>query len=229
MAHRGIRHLPFAAIVTKIDDEVSTAEAAISRVSEGVRKALSNSTNPSLKELDRVYNAAGQMLSAASGALSGLGFVANAKYFDNTSGLIWCTLLKGSQRPKRLNVDADFYDYTTAEWWSNAQVDDKVHVTGAYVDASGTNEYIVTFSKRTALDDGTIVGVAAADVLVGQFQSLLQTHLVNLPKNSCVIDQEGVVVATNSAKLLGASWPPEQPIRDTIDLPRIGWRLIVGA
>ena len=74
-----------------------------------------------------------------------------------------------------------------------------------------------------------IIGVAAADVRVGNIQSQLQPFLVQLAKNSCVLDQHGVVIATNTGRLLGAARPPDEPAGQIIELAHYGWRLLVGA
>ncbi|MFH5879349.1 hypothetical protein [Arthrobacter sp. NA-172] len=97
----------------------------------------------------------------------------NNSYFDDP-GSIWCYLPLGPEAPQRLEMDPEFYDYSTAPWWPAFDADDTVHASYAYIDALGTNQHVVTFTKCVTRE-GKMAGVAATDVLVSRLQRIRPT------------------------------------------------------
>ncbi len=93
-------------------------------------------------------------------------------------------------------------------------MDEQHHIYGPYVDHSGTNAYILTFSRGVSYKE-SMVGLVVLDVLVGQLQSLWQPQLLKLPKPSSVVDEDGVVIATNSGSLLGGAIHSKNAATDT--------------
>lgn len=201
------------------------AHTTVETIESAVLTRMSTSRQTSLEELNGIHELAAKLITASDGTIWGAGFVTDAAHFG-TPALLW------SYRPttsavERLVIDPDFYNYTTAPWWPGPCDDRSVRVTGAYVDASGTNEYIVTFCKRVDMDD-TMIGAAAADVQVSQIQARFQPLLLALPQGSCITDQHGTVIATNTGRLLGGTYPPKGTSSVPVVLPDVPWLLHIG-
>jgi hypothetical protein len=126
-----------------------------------------------------------------------------------------------------VEVDLEFYGYSTAPWWPAHDADDEVHASYAYVDALSANEYVVSFTKRVTRD-GRMAGVAAVDVLVSRLQTGFEPFLRSLPPNTCIVDQNQVILATNTASLVGETLSPSHQTERKIALPSVPWSLCLG-
>ena len=211
------------ALAVKIE---KTAAASIRIVEDAVHAALDIARNGGLDELEDIYEIARRTLDEASPTLYGLGFLADSSYFGDT-GFIWSYIPPGRKSPQRLEMDLQFYDYASAPWWPEDEAGEEVRPSYAYVDANGSNAYIITFGKRV-MRDGRMIGVAAADVLIGQLQTGFAPLLESLPPGSCIVDQNDVVIATNSGSLVGGTFSPADRAERRIALPDVPWRLHVG-
>ncbi|WP_211881595.1 FCD domain-containing protein [Pseudarthrobacter albicanus] len=203
-----------------------TAAESIRTVEEAVQAGLDRAKSGRLDELENVYDVARQNLAKAVSALYGTGFVADPSFFGEL-GAIWCYIPSGPESPQRWEVDLEFYDYSTAQWWPASDADDKIQASYAYVDALGSNEHVVTFTKRVTRE-GRMAGIAAADVLVSRLQSGFDPFLRSLPPNTCIVDQNEVVLATNTASLVGGTLSPSHQAERRIALPSVPWSLCLG-
>jgi hypothetical protein len=158
--------------------------------------------------------------------LYGTGFIAEQSYFGE-GWIAWCYTPAGPESPQRLYIDMDLYDVHTAPWRPDDTADDTtIHTSHAYVDASGTNENIITFSKRVTIA-GNYVGAVAADVRVSQLQGALEPLLRLLPANTCIVDQHGAIIATNTGRFVGGTISAaDQVVRRA--LPGVPWWLCMG-
>ncbi|MDQ6739955.1 MAG: FCD domain-containing protein, partial [Actinomycetota bacterium] len=200
--------------------------ASIKTIEEAVQTDLDHTKNGTLDELTNVYDAALRNLARAMPAVYGNGFAADPSFFGEM-GFIWCYLPSDPESPQRMELDLEFYDYSTAPWWPGKDTDEKVHASYAYVDAFGANEYLVTFTKPV-IREGRMVGVAAVDILVRGLQAGFDPFLRSLPSNTCIVDQNDVVIATNTAKLLGGTLPRSHQTDRRITLPPVPWTLYIG-
>ncbi|MFJ4170764.1 GntR family transcriptional regulator [Paenarthrobacter sp. NPDC089714] len=193
-------------------------------VEEAAQDGLDHAKSGRLDELENVYDVARENLRAMP-ALYGTGFIAEQSYFGGP-GSIWCYLPSGSESPQRFEFEMgpESYDYSTAPWWPAPDADDKVHTSYAYIDALGTNEHVITFTKRVTRA-GKMAGVAAVDVLVSRLQTEFAPLLQPLPPNTCIVDQNEVVIATNTASLVGATLSRSHQTERRIALPRVPWSL----
>ncbi|MET0864131.1 MAG: cache domain-containing protein [Nakamurella sp.] len=88
--------------------------------------------------------------------------------------LEWWQFPAGRDHPSALQVDLNpeslgFYDYGSAEWFSVPRRTGRRHIVGPYVDALGTDRYLLTFTVPV-LADGVFLGVVGADVPVSRFE-----------------------------------------------------------
>jgi hypothetical protein len=204
-----------------------TVAASIRTVEEAAQDGLDRATRGRLDELENVYDVARRNLNAMP-ALYGTGFIADPSYFGEP-GSIWCYLPAGPESPQRFEFEMgpEFYDYSTTPWWPAPDADDKVHASYAYIDALGTNQHVVTFTKRVTRV-GKMAGVAAVDVLVSRLQAEFEPLLRPLPPNTCIVDQNEVVIATNTASLVGGILSPSHQAERRIALPSVPWSLCLG-
>ncbi|MFF2247027.1 GntR family transcriptional regulator [Arthrobacter sp. NPDC058130] len=204
-----------------------TAAESIRTVEEAAQDGLDRAKRGRLDELEDVYEVARQNLKAMP-ALYGTGFIADPSYFGEP-GSIWCYLPSGPDSPQRFEFEMgpEFYDYSTTPWWPAPGADDKVHASYAYIDALGTNQHVVTFTKRVTRA-GKMAGVAAVDVLVSRLQAEFDPFLRPLPPNTCIVDQNEVVIATNTASLVGGILSPSHQAERRIALPSVPWSLCLN-
>ena len=201
--------------------------ASIRTVEEAAQAGLDRAKSGRLDELENVYDVARRNLQAMP-ALYGTGFMADPSYFGEP-GSIWCYLPSGPESPQRFEFEMgpEFYDYSTAPWWPAPDADDTVHASYAYIDALGTNEHVITFTKRVTRE-GKMAGVAATDILVSRLQAEFDPLLRPLPPNTCIVDQNDVVIATNTASLVGGILSPSHQAERRIALPSVPWSLCLG-
>jgi hypothetical protein len=112
----------------------------------------------------------------------------------------WWTNAAGAPEALRINLDPsapDFFDYTTADWYTAPQRTLTRRVAGPYVDYACTNQYAITLSTPIHLD-GELLGVAAADVLVASLEIRVLPVLTGLGHPVVLANAAGRVIASNS-------------------------------
>jgi hypothetical protein len=163
----------------------------------------------------------------------GMGFFPNPAASADGADVHWWYQSSNGRPLSKLRVATkpqhiDFYDYGTAPWWLGAINSEALNVTGPYVDYNGTNAYVVTFS-RSVQQDGVPLGVIALDVPVGKLQSIWQSALLKLPRPTSVVDHDGLVIATNSGRLLGGTLRLAGDRGRVLPVPRTTWRIVISA
>jgi hypothetical protein len=152
-----------------------------------------------------------QLYSTESLPMLGMGFLPHPDVLPNFPVRWWYnsgTAATAESPLRALTVGSqpqamDFYDTLSTEWWQNAANSSDPVVSGPFVDISGTNAYVVTFSQAVRVD-GELLGVVAADVTVATLQALCQNTLLDLARPTSVVNHEGMVIATNAGTLLGS-------------------------
>lgn len=140
----------------------------------------------------------------------GMGFLPNPDVLPNFSTRWWYNSATPvdsplrAMRPGNQPQAMDYYDTLSTEWWQNAAKTTDSVVSGPFVDISGTNAYVITFSQAVRAD-GRLIGVVAADVTVATLQALCQNTLLDLPRPTSIVNADGMVIATNAGALLGSA------------------------
>jgi hypothetical protein len=106
----------------------------------------------------------------------------------------------------QLDVDldpgsAEFYDYTTTEWYREPARTGRTCVAGPYVDYICTHKYTFTLSVPVT-DGGTFLGVAGADILAGEVERLALPALSRLAGPAVLASGSGRVIASTSTALV---------------------------
>ncbi|HTY28858.1 MAG TPA: hypothetical protein VMD51_12085, partial [Mycobacterium sp.] len=121
----------------------------------------------------------------------------------------------------RLNFDPtsiDVYDYLQMDWYQLAQRGQARVAYGPYVDYSGSDMYTIT-ATIPVVADGDFLGVAGADLVVGQVERNLIEVLRQSPEDACVVNTERRVIAANTPRwIVGsrlAAMPQPGPVSDS--------------
>jgi hypothetical protein len=146
--------------------------------------------------------------------------------------LEWWQYAPGREQPSALQVDLNpdslgFYDYDAAEWFSVPRRTGRRHIVGPYVDAHGTDRYLLTFTAPV-LVDGTFLGVVGADVPVSRFERRLLGAWGGRGTELTIINNQGRVVMSNCSHALSGdllSDPDHSTVR--VDLPDVPWHVRV--
>ena len=106
----------------------------------------------------------------------------------------------------KLEVDldpesAEFYDYTTTQWYREPQRTGGHAVAGPYVDYICTHEYTFTVSVPV-ICAGTFAGVAAADILAEQVERIAAPGLSLMDRPAVLASGDGRVIASNTGAIL---------------------------
>jgi hypothetical protein len=137
----------------------------------------------------------------------------------------WWITPAGSPEQLRVNLDPaapDFFDYTTAAWYTAANRLGTAQATGPYVDYFCTGEYTITLSVPVRLDD-RFLGVAAADVLVSHLEGQVLPALLATGRPVALTSPEGRVIAATTAALMPGA---RGPVPDAVTPSPAGrWRL----
>lgn len=153
-----------------------------------------------------VHAAAQRLLSMRVSWKLGMGFVVSTAqpgartmhWWFRPVGDAEITPLLANSQPATL----DYYDFEQSDWWQDALSGEHVHISEPYMDAAGTNAYVLTGSLALHHDE-QLFGVAVIDVAIGELQALWQADLMRLERTACVVSEDGAVIATNSGRLLG--------------------------
>jgi hypothetical protein len=221
-------------LLEQVAAHTSRISTAIDHVHGAVLEGVSGRPHGSVGQVpdlqDSVCATLNELIRTGS-PVYGLGFIADPLLASGHSDPQWWYRAERGRDLRRLVVGTDpgrldFYDYSETPWYLTTLNDDSLHVTSPYVDYCGTNSYIVTLSRRVQVD-GSLLGICGADIVVGELQSCLQEQLLTLARPSFVIDDDGAVIATNSAQFLGANRSLELDHEREYRVPGLPWRVVV--
>jgi hypothetical protein len=104
----------------------------------------------------------------------------------------------------RLEVDldersAEFYDYTTAEWYREPARTGRPALAGPYVDYICTHAYTFTLALPLGRE-GRFLGVAGADVLAEEVERAVLPALAARRRTTVLASGDGRVIASNDAR-----------------------------
>jgi hypothetical protein len=125
-------------------------------------------------------------------------------------------------------ASAEFYDYTTTEWYREPARTGRPCIAGPYVDYICTHKYTFTVSVPV-VDDARFVGVAGADILAGEVERMLLPGL-SMPGRAngpaVLVSGDGRVIASGTASIVpGTVLRPGGPVTAAGPLP---WMLLSG-
>jgi hypothetical protein len=177
------------------DDIDPIADAFAALVAERRRRGA----EPNLDDLAKLRPAITRVLTANRGWVAGTGVITRPGLLAGTPRWLewWWTRSSGAPEALRVNLDesaADFFDYTSAEWWAVPERTRTRHAAGPYVDHLCTNEYSVTLSAPVHLGE-ELIGMVGADVLVASIEARVTPVLRRAGADALLINAEGRVIA----------------------------------
>ena len=116
----------------------------------------------------------------------------------------------------------DFYDYRQADWYRTPVLRRRTWLSDPYFDEGGAEADIVTISVP-AVDEDTVVGVATADIGLGQIASLCGEALAELDRPAALVTSSGVVVCATASTGLVAGQRLDKPLASWVGSCRAGW------
>ena len=146
-----------------------------------------------------------ELLRAQAGLAAGAGIVfAPGTLADAPRCIEWWWADQQAQ-VSQLHVDldpesAEFYDYTTTEWYREPERTGQPSVAGPYVDFICTRQYTFTLAAPIRCA-GRFIGVAGADILAAQVERLVLPGLAGLGCTAVLASAHGRVIASTSASL----------------------------
>lgn len=136
-------------------------------------------------------------LAVGTGIVTAPGVVDDAPYWLEW----WWRQRDGTPEALRVNLDptgADFFDYTTEEWFEVPIGAHREHVAGPYVDYACTNQY--TFTLSVPVHDGDRpLGIAGMDVLSDHVERRIMPALCAEPAPLALLNANGRVIAASRA------------------------------
>lgn len=178
-----------------------------------------------------------ELLATHRDIIVGMGAIAQ----QNVSGdpaphrLQWWQYVAGREQPSALRVDLNpdsigFYDCDAAEWFRVPRQSGRRHIVGPYVDAHGTDRYLLTFTVPV-LAGAEFLGVVGADVPVSVFENRLLAAWGRQHCDVLIVNEQRRVVVSNSPRALCGDLLPTgaaESALERIELPGTPWQLLVA-
>jgi hypothetical protein len=175
-------------------------------------------------------------------AVWGMGFVAAPSVVEGKERyLAWWQRYGERVARLRLNFDPasiDVYDYLQMDWYQLARRGQTRVAYGPYVDYSGSDMYTIT-ATIPVVADGVFLGVAGADLVVGEVEHRLLNVLRQTDQDAVIVSAERRVITANTPRWLVGSrlaapptaGPATDPsaFREVVEIPLgTGWVLAVA-
>lgn len=159
-------------------------------------------------DLEKLRPTVFDALGGHEGLVVGAGFIAAPHTLaDQELGFQWWTTHPDG-KPTQLFISLDptseyFLDYTRQSWFTVPRDTGRRHVTGPYVDYLCSDEYTLTFTAPVKTE--RFVGVVGSDVFVREFEQTLQQGLASIPGQAALVNAQGRVIVSNSARQVTGS------------------------
>ncbi|MGD9517407.1 PDC sensor domain-containing protein [Mycolicibacterium sp.] len=175
-------------------------------------------------------------------AVWGMGFIAAPFVVDGLERyMAWWQRNNDRVARLRLNFDPtsiDVYDYLQMDWYQMAKRGQARVAYGPYVDYSGSDMYTIT-ATIPVVADGIFLGIAGADLVVGEVERKLLEVLGQADEDAVVVNTERRVIAANTSRWFVGSRLPAMPaasptpdpegFRQVADMPLgTGWVVAIG-
>lgn len=207
-------------LLAGITDRVEQMLASVARVAAATVSAGSAARAAGrplrLDDLAALRPLVADVLRQHDGLAAGAGVVlAPGALADAPRCIEWWWADQGSGL-RQLEVDldpesAEFYDYTSTEWYRSPERTGQPSVAGPYVDYICTHQYTFTLSVPVVCA-GQFTGVAGADILAAQVERLVLPELSRLGRVAVLTSGNGRVIASNTARILPGVAVSRQPL-----------------
>lgn len=140
---------------------------------------------------------------------AGFGYVADSGIVESEASdfMLWWQVRGSGASRLRLNLDPsapDPYDYQSMPWFRTARDERRRVAHGPYVDYSGSELFTLTLAAPV-LDGDDFLGITGADLNFLELERQLVGVLRCAGTDACVVNDEGRVIATNTARWVVSS------------------------
>lgn len=199
-----------AALLAAVGRRVGRVLASVAELGEAMTSLAASATSAQ-RPLRRADLASLRPLAAGvvrrhRGLVAGAGVVLAPAVLADAARWIEWSWADPSGGISRLDTDldpgsAEFYDYTTTEWYREPARTGRQWVAGPYVDYICTHQYTFTLAAPLTLA-GRFLGVAGADILADQVERLVLPGLARLGPGTVLVNGHGRVIASSSPSIL---------------------------
>ncbi|KMO84602.1 hypothetical protein BST22_22655 [Mycolicibacterium chubuense] len=216
--------------------------ALLARVAEEVLRSRPSRAALTEAHFSNLQRLLAELLDAERSIVWGMGFVAAPSVVEGRERyMAWWQRINDRPTRLRLNFDPtsiDVYDYLQMDWYRLAQGGQARVAYGPYVDYSGSDMYTIT-AAVPIVADGTFLGLAGADLVVGEVEHRLLEVLRQTAEDAVVVNAERRVIAANTPRWIvgsrlgampsaGAASDPSA-FRSVVEMPLgTGWVLAVA-
>lgn len=203
-----------AGLARRASDVLEPVYARLDRIADAVRASRpSSGAGWSEADLAPVQELMVSLLGEDDLA-AGLGYVAAPGVVDGLDRFMAWWQRQGDRTARlRLNFDPrsiDVYDYLQMEWFQLAEQGRRRVTYGPYVDYSGSELYIVT-ATVPIVAEGEFVGVAGADLAVGELERRLIGVLRGARLDAVIVNPDRRVIAANTPRWVFGARLPAMP------------------
>lgn len=161
---------------------------------------------------------------AGAGVIVAPGILADAPHWMEW----WWAVPHRDPEALRVNLEPtapDFFDYTSAEWYSIPERTGFRHVAGPYVDYVCRTDYAFTLAQPVCAV-GTFVGVAALDITASRLERRVLPLLSSLPGPATLVNAAGRVIASTSPSVWPGQRVPASAGEPLGEASVFGWQLV---
>ncbi|WP_396913397.1 cache domain-containing protein [Mycolicibacterium sp.] len=165
--------------------------------------------------------------------VNGVGFVvADGALADVPRYLEWWRPdVKPGGEAQRLELDLSpgseyFYDYSTMEWYSGPRDRGVPWVHGPYLDYTGVDLYVCTFTLPVTSGRGKFIGVVGADVPVARLDAALLPTFAAHRTPLALTNSEGRVIVANDAEHVAGSKLEDPDSLTALPVSATPWSLV---
>jgi hypothetical protein len=214
LAERGLR------LLSGITHRIGRVLAAVTEIGAAAESiaAAAGAAGPPLRREDfsPLRPLVEKLLREQPGLAAGAGIVLAPRTLADTPRCIewWWADQHARISPLHVDLDpesAEFYDYTSTEWYREPERTGQPSVAGPYVDFICTRQYTFTLSVPIRCA-GEFIGVAGADILAAQVERLVLPGLAGLGRPAVLASGHGRVIASNTATIQPGSALAGQPL-----------------
>ncbi|MDV3130070.1 cache domain-containing protein [Mycobacterium sp. 21AC1] len=143
----------------------------------------------------------------------------------------WCPDLEHGGPAQRLRLDLNpqseyFYDYYSMGWFTTVRDQNARYVYGPYLDYTGVDLYVCTFSVPLRSRRGEFLGIAGSDVPVTTIDAALMPELRTARRQLALVNAEGRVILANHADHVPGSRLRDSGSSGSRRIPGSPWTLV---
>lgn len=223
--------LSIESAITSVFEDIERMAAEFERL---WKKNVTGDGVPASADLKPLRAIADHLLTSDNHWMLGTGVVLEPGVLSDCDMYCEWRHLVGEGHPTQLDLNFNrssdsYYNYREMPWFTRPRGSGERTVEGPYIDLYGQDAYILTFARPLNIG-GEFIGIAGADVDLGQFERALASGLLTLDHDALLLNEAGRVVASNASNWLPGERAPfstgRGAVTTTLGSLHANWRLI---